>query len=366
MRLFIAALLATASIGCASSLRDQVTRTYREAPESIGIAVVVLGPNEAVDEHATGVAGPDGRVFTVDTPLRIASNTKTYVAATALRLYERGQIDLDATLAASGDPSYTKALSDLGYDVNAITIRHLLMHASGMPDHADDAYVAAVLQEPKRVWTRIEQVTLLADRGPPLGDPGTVYRYSDTGYVILGDILERASGRSLAELVRTELRLDRFTSTWWERQEQAPTGAKNRARQYLEGAPVSDIDPSVDLFGGGGLLASTRDLALFMQALFHGAIFDDPATLALMRTAPAHPSPDRYRIGLQPKSLANGGSPGTEVLGHSGFWGTVVWYVPELDVVIAGAILDGAGWPSLIKLLEQIVAEKLEAQRVSK
>ena len=123
---------------------------------------------------------------------------------------------------------------------------------------------------------------------------------------------------------------------------------------------VTDIDPSVDLFGGGGLVASTRDLASFWRTLFDGGVFDQPRTLELMRTAPGHPFPDRYRIGLMPKPVPGHDSK-TVVLGHSGFWGTVAWYVPELDLVIAGAVLDQAGWPALMTVMNQTVAERIGA-----
>jgi D-alanyl-D-alanine carboxypeptidase len=359
----VVVLVAASSFGCASSLRPRVERTFRDTPEAVGMAVVVLGPDGQAHEHAVGSADPDGRALTVETPLRIASNTKTYVAATALRLVEKGLLDLDASLAVTGDPAYLEVLAELGYRTDEITVRHLLMHVAGMPDHADDAYAAVVMGDPAHVWSRVEQVRLLAEREPPLGAPGTVYRYSDTGYVILGDILERATHRDLAGLVRAELRLNRFPSTWWERQEDAPAGVEMRAHQYVEGTPVSDIDPSADLFGGGGLLASTRDLATFMRTLFDGGVFDEEKTLELMRNAPGHPSPERYRIGLQPQVLPDGDSAGTVVLGHNGFWGTIAWYVPDRDVAIAGAVLDRAGLPALFELMSQIVADRPKTKR---
>jgi D-alanyl-D-alanine carboxypeptidase len=335
----------------AEALRGRVETALSEHPECVGMAVAVLDAGH-VWGAAAGPADGGGRALTIDTPLRVASNTKTFVAATCLRLAARGDLDLDASLASLADPDLVAQLDEAGYATKRITVRQLLMHAAGLRNHADMDYVHAVLADPGHAWTRKEQVARMTTQGGPLGEPGEVYEYSDTDYILLGDILERLTKEPLAAVVREEIGYDRLGlhCTWWEDAEHAPEGSAKPASQYLQGFPVSTIDASADAHGGGGLMASASDLARFLDALFHDRVFDDPATLELMRTAPGHPDPENYRIGLTPMSFG-----GHDAIGHAGFWGTVAVYVPDLDVTIAAAVLDVQG----VEAMNEVVAETI-------
>ena len=120
-------------------------------------------------------------------------------------------------------------------------------------------------------------------------------------------------------------------ATWWELMEPAPTGAGPRAHQYYGEFDTIDWHPSLDLYGGGGLLSDARDLALFMRLLLEGEVLHDPATLQEM-TSRGTPG---YRLGLIHTELA-----GHEAWGHSGFWNTFAFHVPDLDLTVAGCISD--------------------------
>ena len=356
--LFAAALLAS----CVNTapppdraLQDAAAGVLAAAPAAVGVAITVID-DAALKHGAAGLAAPDNASFSSETPFRIASVTKTFVAATVLRLVEEGRLSLDDAIAALIDPAYDDLLRGDGYDTATITVRHLMMHVSGMPDHADEKYVAQVLADPSREWTRRDQIAFLVENHDPLGQPGAAFRYSDTGYVLLGDIIERRTGASLASAVREAMRFDEIgmTSTWWERAEPAPAGAVPRARQYLGGADVSDFDPSIDLYGGGGLVSTTSDLARFMAALMNGEIFERRETLTLMMTAPGHPEPDKYRLGLFPKTVGD-----AEVFEHGGFWGVQAGFAPEHDVDYAGAVLDQSAYRILVEALNDAVANAI-------
>ena len=106
---------------------------------------------------------------------------------------------------------------------------------------------------------------------------------------------------------------------------------------------MADIDTfaihgSVDAYGGGGIVASVEDTARFFSALFGGEVFDKPATLTVMMEAPGHPEGSPYRIGLFTDERR-----GFRSFGHGGFWGTDVFALPEIGVVIAGAALNASG-----------------------
>ncbi len=323
--------------------------------QSAAMAVFVTGKNVASPWGiATGMADAStGRPLTIDTPLRIASNTKSFVAATVLRLWEQGAIFLDAPVASLLTPTLERLLTSRGYRTDRITVRHLLSHSAGVFDHADDPrYLKAVLANPTHGWTREEQVGLSCHYAGPTNEPGQEYKYSDTGYVLLGDIVERVTQAPLAESVRLQLRFAErgLSSTWWELVESQPAGTEARARQFLDDEAVTDVtnlSATLDLYGGGGLVMSVRDLATFQQDLFEHRIFENPATLAEMLRQGDHEGAEEYRLGMSVKRVS-----GRECFSHAGYWGTAVYYSPDAGVSIAGFTTHRAGRPALVALLE--------------
>jgi D-alanyl-D-alanine carboxypeptidase len=302
---------------------------------------------------AAGVAFPDtGAAMTVDTPLRIASNAKTFTAATVLRLWEAGRIDLDAPIGPLLSASLDDLLTADGYDTGAITVRHLLSHSGGLYDHGgDQRFIEAVMADPAHYWTREELVGLSMAYADPQSAPGTAFRYSDTGYILLGDIVERITGQTLGAAVREQLRLDRLglTATWWEIMEPAPPGAV-RAPQSLGDVSAADWHASMDLYGGGGLVMSARDLAVFFAALFEGRVFDKPDTLDMMLWQGPHQRGNHYRLGIF-VSQANGRT----FYWHSGFWGTVALYAPDTGVAVAGVTTNQDGFRAMRTLAESVI-----------
>ncbi len=333
-------------------------------PLVFGAALHVDGPG--IDwEGAVGFADPEGGVaMTSEHPVRLASNTKTYVAAAILRLMEQGRLELDQSIARHIPPEFNEILIRGGYDPEAITIRYLLTHTSGLDDHgAGDKYGELIMADPQRRWTRSDQLGFLVEWGKPQGESGEVYRYSDSGYILLGEILERTTAKdfpgAMWELVdRQKLGLH---ATWFETLEPQPEGALDRAHQFFGELDTFGFDPSFDLWGGGGIVATVGDLAGFTRALFEGRVFDDPFSLETMLTTfeglkPAEGAGERslepgaYRMGLWVVAVDG-------VIGyrHDGFWGTSATYFPELDLVITGTQNQNHGKEILSPLVEEIV-----------
>lgn len=293
---------------------------------------------------ATPALGPD-------TPVRVASNTKTFVAATVLRLWEQGRIDLDAAIGPLMSPRLDELMRNGGYDTARITVRHLLSHSAGIYDHAqDERYLPLVLSQPGKHWTREDQLRLAVTWGKPLNPPGTVFKYSDTGYILVGDIIERITGQSLGKAIRTQLQLDRLKlqSTWWELLEDKPCHAPWRARQFIGDAEVTDLDASVDLHGGGGLVMSAKDLAILTAALFEGRLFDRPGTLQEMLWQGPHKGADGYRLGV-----FVGQANGRDYYWHSGYWGSVAYYVPDTGIAVAGVTNNQDAYRRLVSAVQK-------------
>jgi D-alanyl-D-alanine carboxypeptidase len=169
------------------------------------------------------------------------------------------------------------------------------------------------------------------DHAHPLGAPGTAFTYSDAGYILLGDLVERVNGTGLAEAYRMLLRFETLglDLTWLESLEPAPAGIGQRAHQFLGPEDSFNLDPSFDLYGGGGLVATIDDVAHFYQALLAGQVFDDPATLRTMLDIPSI-NTGGYAVGIGRLDIS-----GNTCWSHSGFWGTTVISCPELGVTAA-------------------------------
>ncbi len=327
----VATIVSDAPPGDWQQLVDDVAASSPGVP---GVALAVLGDDVDV-AVAAGSGGPDrDDPLTPDRPFRIASNTKTYTAAAVLRLVEDGTIRLDQPISELVDPALLALLTDDGYDPAAITVTHLLQHTSGLYDYASDVdFQTMVLGDPDRHWTRADQVRLAMENGEPLGEPGTAFASSDTGYVLLGDILERATGSTLAEAYRDLLGFDGLdvTSTWLEDIEPDPDGVAPMASQFFETQDMVDADPSFDLYGGGGLVSTVGDLATFYDALLDGELFEDEATLRTMTDVPAVSGDAGAAMGLFRFEHPDLGT----CWSHSGFWGTFVAACPDVTVAIS-------------------------------
>lgn len=303
-------------------------------------------PGEALAVRAPGIRTTlaDGFADTAahtplapDTPFRVASMTKTFVAAAVLRLVEEGKVKLDAPITKYVSAESLGVLRADGYDLDHITVRQLLQHTSGFYDYAtDDAYDDVNVAHPEHRWTRLEQLQFAVDHGNPLAPPSKRYSYADTNYILLGEIIERVTDQTLPTAVRELLHLDRLglDHTYWEILEPTPPGTPPRAHQYFATAFDNIIlDASHDLYGGGGLVSTVDDLARFYRALFHGKVFDKPATLETMTKVSGPGRDEGAAMGIFVVDAA-----GERCYGHAGYWGTQTIHCPRLDLTFARTI----------------------------
>jgi len=321
-------------------------------------------------EGAAGMADPEsGTPMTPETPVRIASNTKTFIAAAVLRLAEDGMLDIDDPIADHLPEEYVVMLEDDGYDTGAVTVRHLLTHTSGLFDPSSlDRYTDEIIADPNHHWTRNEQLQKAVDWGDPHGAPGEYYTYCDPGYGLLGAIIEQASGQPMAMAVRELLDYEGLDlgSTWWETLEPRPVGVPDRAHQFLGDLDTVDFHPSYDLYGGGGLVSTVGDLARFYRALFTGGVYADPATAGVMLTTVdgVQPLPGArplgYRMGIWVVEVE-----GLTTYRHTGFFGTLATYVPELDLVVTVTTNQNSDQGALNKLALEAIKVVAEARATS-
>jgi len=333
---------------------DQLIHAFVSAhPSFPGVTLSVTTPTLTWSGAAGFADRATRKPLTAAAGFRIASVTKTFTAAAILRLVENSKLSLDDPIAQHLSPNTIELLRRGGYQVGAIHVRNLLQHTSGIYDYAGDpAYQTFVVGHPHHRWTHLEQVRFATTRGKPLFRPGSDFHYSDTGYVLLGEILERQTGRSLAAAYRTLLGFGRLGlhHTYLETLEATPAQAGPRAHQYLDTTDTTGFDPSFDLYGGGGLVSTVGDLDRFYRALLDGHVFKKPATLRTMLGNARSHRPGDLGMGIFGESV------GREACWHhDGFWGTTVVHCPRVGVTFAITVNQADNFDAAVQALDASV-----------
>lgn len=271
--------------------------------------------------------------------IRAGSMVKTLVATVVLQLVEEGKFGLDAPLPMVLPDA---VIAGLRYRAD-ITVRQLLNHTSGLPEFDSPELELAAASDPQRIWSSQGFIDLAAAREQ---QPPGAHAYSNTNYVLLGLIIEQATGESWRHAIR-----QRILQPLQLADTRLPEpGDISIAEPYLRGYlpdeagvlhDISRVDPSMaGAAGGHAMITTTTELARFTRALLRGELFRDPATLASMKAVvPAEPRGEfeyGYGLGLERYRFPDG----TEFWGHGGStagYAGATLYFPERDLVIVAA-----------------------------
>jgi D-alanyl-D-alanine carboxypeptidase len=298
------------------SRREAALRMDVQAIEASGV-VAVQAEHTFRRERIYASAGP--RALSGTEPVvrgdrfRIASTTKSFTMALVLVLADEGALSLDDTV----DTWLPGVISGNGNDGTAITLRQLLSHRSGLSNHVEDLFamlgeaesseeIDAILQ---RTWTPLELVALATSHAP-IDDPGETFYYSDTGYVVLGLVIEAVTGTPF----RTALH-ERILAPLHLRDTYVPTDA-SVAGPHMHGyaelpfadglVDVTEISPS-SLDAAAEIISTPADVNTFFEALLRGRLFG-PAQMAAMKDAlPTGDEGPLYGLGLSYQPLSCGG-----------------------------------------------------------
>jgi len=323
--------------------KNTLDSIYRANPGSIGIMIHIESPSQDISwSGATGYSDKKNKtILEADQPALIASSIKTYISVTILRLVENKKLFLNQPISQLLSKKTIKLFEADGYLFDSITVAHLLSHTSGIKDYADKNYIEFVDKNQKHRWTRDEQLALAVKVGNPLGKPGTVFSYADANYLLTTEIIENISGKPFYTTIRELLKYDELelNNTWFPTLEKKPKTTKKIVHQYWGeyNWDSYEHDISWDLYGGGGIACTTKDLAKFSFNFFNGnivknkAIRDSIFTTFKTKGTESHP----YYLGLSENSYN-----GLTTYGHGGFWGTAVLYFPDLNTSISVYVLE--------------------------
>lgn len=257
---------------------------------------------------ATGLADRDHAIpMTPESRMLAASIGKTFVAATVLALADEGVLTVNDPISEwLDDRPWLHRLPN--YD--AITLRHLLNHTSGLANHVEsEAFARAVADTWRDVAHPFAPEALIAfilDR-PALFAPGESWAYSDTGYLLAGLVVEKATGNSYYEEVTRRflkpLRLSRTTPADRVDLSRLATGYLSPDNRF--GLPArTTVRPGVMTWHpgiewtGGGLVSNSTDLAIWGQALFEGRVMAGDYLTAMLQSVPVGDGRDGARYGL--------------------------------------------------------------------
>ena len=318
-----------------------------------GLSVAILWDDGRWWLGVSGRADVAGRrPVTPDSGFALASISKTFTAAVVLQLVDEGRLALDEPVAPR--------LPDYPLD-RRITVRMLLDHTSGLPDFFVNKRIDKALQSvPDETWTPAQTWSYVPKRRSV---PGTVWSYSNTNYMLLGELVEAVTGRSLAREVRERL-LDPLDleDTWYQAVEK-PRASLTIGYRLLRrssggvrpvavarATSVMPFRSVITAAGGAGSLGGTaRDTARWMQALASGRVLSEAMQQAMIGdavTTAALGAKVPYGLGIQVVTLA-----GHTAIGHSGRYlgfRNVVRYLPAEGVTIAVLTNQGVADPSRV------------------
>jgi len=322
---------------------EEVVQSYLSEKKFMGCVLVVRGKNVLLNK-GYGFANLEW-----DTPnspsakFRLGSITKQFTASSILLLVERGKLKVDDAV--------KKYMPDAPATWDKITIFNLLTHTSGIPSFT--GFPEYVSQEP---FSTTPELLVARFRDKPLDfQPGEKMSYSNSGYVLLGYLIEKISGQSYEKFVQENI----FT----------PLGMKDsgydsnsaiilhRAAGYTSGpnGPINAgfINMTVPL-SAGALYSTTEDLLRWEQGLFGGKVLS-PSSLQKMTT----PFKNDYAFGLQVHTVN-----GRKLIDHGGGiegFNTMLAYYPEekLTVIVLGNLNGSAPQEIASKLAAVVHGEKV-------
>ncbi len=259
---------------------EQLMQRYEgEAP---GASLLVLKDGVPVVQRGFGFANlEDHIVATPQTNYRLASITKQFTAASILLLAEDGKLQLD-------DP-VKRWLPSLPAAADAITIRQLLSHTSGLIDYEDVMPDDVTEQLHDR-----DVLTILEGQDRTYFTPGTSYRYSNSGYALLALIVGKASGQGFASFLRQRIFLPLGMAQTVAREDNGPA-VVNRAYGYSEHDgrwERTDQSSTSAVLGDGGIYSSIEDLARWDAALYDERLLK--ASSLRQAFAPATPTDEPH------------------------------------------------------------------------
>lgn len=302
-------------------------------------------------------------------PFHTASIGKMFTAALVLMLADAGELSLGDPICRFFSPAELDGLFVYrGVDyARQVTVEHLLGHTSGAADYFEgktrsgEPFTAGVLKNPRVRWTPQALIDFTRRNQAAVGAPGQVFNYSDTGYILLGLLIEKVTGRPFHEnLHNTIFRpLDMRDSYLMFYSQPLNPAPKPLEKIWFNRVEISGFESLSCDWAGGGIVSTPDDLLKFNQALRAGRLAR-PETLGLMDAARRRFRPGiHYGLGMMEIRFSEfffllRGLP--RLKGHIGILATHLFYDPDHEAHIVMNFGDTGRMAASFQALIQIVS----------
>lgn len=292
-------------------------------------AVVAIWSPEGDYVSAAGYADKaDKTAMTTDLNHRIGSVTKTFTVTALLRLVDTGTVSLDDPIS-----DYVDGVRD----GDRITLRHLAGMTAGIADYSqDEEWVGTLLADPRTPLSPQSLYDVVKDE-PLHFEPGTTFEYSNTNTVLIGLAIEKATGKSLAEVLQAEIAAPLgLTHTFLPVAEEFPSPhAEGYTRQTLDGseAVATDWNPSWG-WAAGAIISNLDDLKVWVPALATGELLSPELQKERLDVTPFSPEDPDSGYGLGLFTLDGW-------IGHNGSlpgYKTVTVHLPEKEMTVVAFV----------------------------
>ncbi|TXR99240.1 D-alanyl-D-alanine carboxypeptidase [Bacillus sp. SH7-1] len=245
-----------------------------------------------------------------DFRFRIGSVTKPFIATVLLQLSGENRLNLDDSI----EKWLPGVIQGNGYDGNQITIRQILNHTSGIADYMNSKDFD--IMDTKKSYTA-EEFVKMGISLPPEFAPGKGWSYSNTGYVLLGILIEKVTGNSYAEEIENRIiePLD-LSNTFLPGNSSVIPGTKH-ARGYIQLDGASELKDVTYINPGssdGDMISTADDLNKFFSYLLSGKLLKEQQLNQMLTTVPTDREGTGYGLGIVEFKLPNG----VTVWGHRG------------------------------------------------
>ena len=333
---------------------DSIAGAEVRGGRSVGITAAAYKGNQRLLLAAYGKADVESNApMTVSTMIPVGSIAKQFTAVAILQLRDQGKLSLDDDV--------TRWLPELNSAGNKITLRHLLAHTAGIVELGEMPELRAIQLMRNPNVTR-DSVYKIISRYPPAFPAGTMEIYSNTGYWLLGRIIEKASGMSyeqyLQQRIFTPLGMSR--SMYCDNSKPVP----NRASPYFIRDGVSRRAPEIvhtATYAAGAVCSTAGDMITWLQALHGGKVLSPKSYTELITPAKLNDGTVlRYGLGT---TIAED-SHGLRYFGHNGggfgFSSEARWYP---DAQLAIVVLTNSEPDAITATTEDVAAAVLPPPR---
>lgn len=307
-----------------------------------GVSASVGFPDGEVISVVAGFADREAKKSMTPGTLMIQGSVgKTYVAAIAMQLIHDKKLNLDEKVSKylGQEPWYEKVPNAAD-----VTVKMLMNHTSGiMRYELDPKFTEDLTRQPAKVWSPAERISYVLGKKPKFA-AGQGWDYSDTNYIVLGMIIEKITGKSIEELIKTKLLeplslkqttpSDRLTIKGLAQGYAGPQNPFGGKELMLNADGSMIVNPQFE-WTGGGMASTTVDLARWGKLMYEGKAFD-PSMLPVMLEGVKAPMLGRdaqYGLGVILRPTPHG-----KTYGHSGFFPgymTEMMYWPEKKIAVA-------------------------------